>query len=73
MRLALIAKKVGMTQIFTDDGAALPVTVLEVLDKVGVRVVNPEHNTWPNPKIISLCGQASGRFFVFAAGKPKVL
>ena len=30
MSLGLVGRKVGMTRIFTDDGAAVPVTVLEV-------------------------------------------
>ena len=29
MKKAIIAKKVGMTQIFTENGALIPVTVLE--------------------------------------------
>jgi large subunit ribosomal protein L3 len=32
MTLGLVGRKVGMTRIFTDDGAALPVTVLDVSD-----------------------------------------
>jgi len=30
MSLGLVGRKVGMTRIFTDDGAAVPVTVLDV-------------------------------------------
>ena len=29
MKKALIAKKIGMTQIFTEEGAVIPVTVVE--------------------------------------------
>ena len=31
MSLGLIGRKVGMTRVFTDDGASIPVTVLEVI------------------------------------------
>lgn len=31
MKIGLIGKKCGMTRMFTDDGAALPVTVIEIL------------------------------------------
>jgi large subunit ribosomal protein L3 len=30
MSLGLVGRKIGMTRIFTDDGASLPVTVLDV-------------------------------------------
>src|SRR5664279_3599324 len=30
MSLGLVGRKVGMTRVFTDDGAAIPVTVLDV-------------------------------------------
>jgi ribosomal protein L3 len=30
MSLGLVGRKVGMTRIFTDDGSAVPVTVLDV-------------------------------------------
>ena len=29
MAIGLVGRKVGMTRIFTDDGVALPVTVLD--------------------------------------------
>jgi large subunit ribosomal protein L3 len=32
MSLGLVGRKVGMTRVFTDDGAAVPVTVLDVAD-----------------------------------------
>src|SRR3990170_4423859 len=32
MSIGLVGRKVGMTRIFTDDGATLPVTVLDVSD-----------------------------------------
>lgn len=30
MSLGLVGRKIGMTRIFTDEGASIPVTVLEV-------------------------------------------
>ena len=30
MKIGLVGKKVGMTQIFRDNGASVPVTVLEM-------------------------------------------
>jgi large subunit ribosomal protein L3 len=30
MSLGLIGRKIGMTRVFTDDGASIPVTVLDV-------------------------------------------
>ena len=33
-QLGLIAKKIGMTQIFADDGTRVPVTVLQVTGNV---------------------------------------
>src|SRR3970282_2912828 len=32
MTIGLVGRKVGMTRIFTDDGATLPVTVADVCD-----------------------------------------
>ena len=32
MTIGLVGRKVGMTRIFTDDGATTPVTVLDVSD-----------------------------------------
>src|SRR5205823_12518753 len=32
MSIGLVGRKVGMTRIFTDDGATLPVTVIDVSD-----------------------------------------
>jgi large subunit ribosomal protein L3 len=32
MSLGLVGRKVGMTRVFTDDGDAVPVTVLDVAD-----------------------------------------
>src|ERR671919_691018 len=40
----LIGKKLGMTQIFTDTGAAVPVTVVEAGPCPVVQVKNPDDN-----------------------------
>ncbi|WP_029905899.1 50S ribosomal protein L3 [Mycoplasmopsis opalescens] len=40
----ILGRKVGMTQIFTEDGIALPVTVLEVLPNVVTKVLTLETN-----------------------------
>jgi len=42
MSLGLVGRKVGMTRIFTDDGNALPVTVLEVSNNRVTQVKTPE-------------------------------
>jgi len=42
MTLGLVGRKVGMTRVFTDDGDALPVTVLDVADNRITQIKNPE-------------------------------
>lgn len=42
MALGLIGKKIGMTRVFAQDGAVVPVTVLEVAGNRVVRVKQPE-------------------------------
>ena len=42
MALALIGKKSGMTRIFTEDGASIPVTVIEVTPNRVTQVRSPE-------------------------------
>ena len=42
MTLGLVGRKVGMTRIFTDDGASVPVTVLDVSDNRIAQVKTPE-------------------------------
>lgn len=41
-RLGLVGRKVGMTRIFTEDGDAIPVTVLDVSNNRVVQVKSPE-------------------------------
>ncbi|WP_027849023.1 50S ribosomal protein L3 [Marinospirillum minutulum] len=42
MTLALIGKKSGMTRIFTEDGASIPVTVIEVTPNRVTQIRSPE-------------------------------
>src|SRR5919198_2288946 len=42
MAIGLVGRKVGMTRIFTDDGATLPVTVLDVSDNRVTQVKTAE-------------------------------
>ena len=42
MTIGLVGRKVGMTRIFTDDGATLPVTVLDVSDNRVTQVKTAE-------------------------------
>ncbi len=42
MSLGLVGRKVGMTRIFTDDGATVPVTVLDVSNNRIAQVKTPE-------------------------------
>ncbi|MEO5862938.1 MAG: 50S ribosomal protein L3 [Burkholderiales bacterium] len=44
MSLGLVGRKVGMTRIFTDDGNAVPVTVLEVSNNRVTQVKTPEQD-----------------------------
>jgi large subunit ribosomal protein L3 len=42
MALGLVGRKVGMTRIFTDDGSAVPVTVLDVAGNRVTQIKTPE-------------------------------
>ena len=42
MSLGLVGRKVGMTRIFTDDGASVPVTVLDVSNNRVSQIKTPE-------------------------------
>ena len=44
MTIGLVGRKCGMTRVFTDDGAAVPVTVIEVLPNRVTRVLTEEAN-----------------------------
>jgi len=42
MSLGLVGRKVGMTRIFAEDGASIPVTVLDVSNNCVTQVKTPE-------------------------------
>ena len=42
MSLGLVGRKVGMTRVFTDDGAAIPVTVLDVANNRVTQIKTPD-------------------------------
>ena len=42
MSLGLLGRKVGMTRVFTDDGTAVPVTVLDVANNRVTQIKTPE-------------------------------
>ena len=42
MTLGLVGRKIGMTRIFTDDGSAVPVTVLDVANNRVTQIKTPE-------------------------------
>src|SRR5581483_10775981 len=42
MSLGLVGRKVGMTRLFTDDGDAVPVTVLDVSNNRVTQIKTPE-------------------------------
>ena len=44
MSLGLVGRKVGMTRIFTDDGASVPVTVLDVSNNRIAQIKTPEND-----------------------------
>jgi large subunit ribosomal protein L3 len=44
MTIGLVGRKVGMTRIFTDDGATLPVTVVDVSDNRITQIKTPERD-----------------------------
>jgi len=75
-RLGLLGRKVGMMRIFTDDGDAIPVTVLDVSNNRVTQVKTPEtdgysaiqvafgsakHRACPNPKPATSRKRASKR------------
>ena len=44
MTIGLVGRKCGMTRVFNDDGAAVPVTVIEVLPNRVTRILTEESN-----------------------------
>lgn len=52
MSLGLIGRKVGMTRIFTDDGASIPVTVLDVSNNRVAQLKTPERDGYSAVQVI---------------------
>ena len=46
-RTGLIARKLGMTRLFNDDGSTVPVTVLQVFDGMPEYAIEMLHQTRP--------------------------
>ena len=44
MSLGLVGRKLGMTRVFTDDGAAVPVTVLDVANNRVTQIKTPDND-----------------------------
>src|SRR5437016_5367460 len=44
MSLGLVGRKIGMTRVFTDDGTAVPVTVLDVANNRVTQIKTPEND-----------------------------
>src|SRR3990167_8457554 len=44
MAIGLVGRKAGMTRVFTEDGAAIPVTVIEVLPNKVTQVKTLDHD-----------------------------
>ncbi len=42
MSLGLVGRKIGMTRVFTDDGNAIPVTVLDVAGNRVTQIKTPD-------------------------------
>ena len=51
MAIGLVGRKVGMTRIFTDDGTALPVTVLDVSDNRITQIKTAEKDGYASVQV----------------------
>jgi len=52
MSLGLVGRKVGMTRIFAEDGASIPVTVLDVSDNRVAQVKTPETDGYAAVQVV---------------------
>ena len=59
MSLGLVGRKVGMTRIFTDDGAAVPVTVLDVANNRVTQIKTPETDGYAAVQVTYVMRRAS--------------
>ena len=52
MTIGMVGRKVGMTRIFTDDGATLPVTVLDVSDNRVTQIKTAEKDGYAAVQVV---------------------
>lgn len=69
MTIGLVGRKSGMTRVFTEEGASVPVTVIEVAPNRVTRVKTPENDgysaiqiTYGERKASKICKPESGHF-----------
>ncbi|OGA16731.1 MAG: 50S ribosomal protein L3 [Betaproteobacteria bacterium RIFCSPLOWO2_02_FULL_66_14] len=67
MTLGIVGRKVGMTRIFTDDGDAAPVTVLDVSDNRITQIKTPERDGYAAVQV-AFGKRRAGRISKPAAG-----
>jgi len=67
MTLGIVGRKVGMTRIFTDDGDAAPVTVLDVSDNRITQIKTPERDGYAAVQV-AFGKRRAGRITKPAAG-----
>jgi large subunit ribosomal protein L3 len=53
MSLGLVGRKVGMTRIFAEDGASIPVTVLDVSNNRVTQIKTPEIDGYAAVQVLS--------------------
>src|SRR5258705_985328 len=49
--IGMVGRKIGMTRIFTDDGAAVPVTVLDVANNRVTQITTPENDGYASVQV----------------------
>lgn len=52
MKLGLVGRKVGMTRVFTEDGAAIPVTVLDVSNNRVTQIKTPANDGYSAVQVV---------------------
>ncbi len=72
MAIGLVGRKCGMTRVFTDDGAAVPVTVIEVLPNRVTRVLTKDNNGYTAVQVTTGSRNASRLSKAVAGGYAKV-
>ncbi|MDR1529434.1 MAG: 50S ribosomal protein L3 [Burkholderiales bacterium] len=59
MSLGLVGRKIGMTRVFTDDGAAIPVTVVDVANNRVTQIKTPETDGYAAVQVAFGCRRVS--------------